>query len=269
MSKKGYIMDKINNKLRSKSSLRFYKSKKGKKLKKLLSELSSGKNNPNYKDGRCCNSHHCIDCDIEIDKIGRSIRCPECYIKTMKGKNHPMYGKHHTKKSKIIIGIKSKNKFTKKFKEKQRKIFEKMGLWIPLDKIKPYALYCRKSNWKKNMFNYLSSKELKLLKKKGLFSYKNTKGMVRDHKYSRYFGFINKIPPIILRHPANCQLITHSENLSKAKKGHRYQDENSITLKQLFQIIKNFKQEWYEQTKCLKIIKKYKIKHLNTGDILL
>jgi hypothetical protein len=89
--------------------------------------------------------------------------------------------------------------------------------------------------------------------------------MVRDHKYSRYSGFINKISPIILRHPANCQLIFHNENVSKAKKGHRYEDGNSISLEQLFNDIINYSKDWKEQNICLKLIKEFKMK--NGGNI--
>jgi hypothetical protein len=32
-----------------------------------------------------------------------SKKCNKCYLKSMKGKNHPMFGKHHTKEAKQII----------------------------------------------------------------------------------------------------------------------------------------------------------------------
>jgi DNA-directed RNA polymerase subunit RPC12/RpoP len=70
-----------------------------------------GKNNPNYKHGKCCTFHYCLDCGKSIDKMGRSIRCPKCNI-THK---HPSKGKHHSKETCKIIGKKSKAKFTKKY----------------------------------------------------------------------------------------------------------------------------------------------------------
>jgi len=73
------------------------------------------------------------------------------------------------------------------------------------------------------------------------------------------------VQTILLRHPANCQLITHRENLIKAKKGHRYRDGNSINLKQLFNLIKKFKLNWYEQKLCLKTIKNYRGKQVVNG----
>ena len=156
-----------------------------------------------------------------------------------------------------MIGKKSKAKFTDEFRKKQRATYEKLGLWIPIRDLKPYVLYCRKANWIEQMFNYLTIEELKTLKKIGLFSSNNTNGMVRDHRYSRYSGFKHKVPPVLLRHPANCQLITHKQNLSKAHSKNRYQDNDSISLEQLFSLIKQYKPQWKEQKMCLKAIKKY------------
>lgn len=166
-------------------------------------------------------------------------------------------GAHHTEESKRIIGTKSSQKFTKKFKKEFRKTMEKLGYWIPLEQVKPYLLYCKEADWKGRMFDYLSEGELVLLSQKKLFSNKNTKGVVRDHKYSRCSGFENKVFPIILRHPANCELITHAKNLSKAKKGHRYGDSNSTTLEELFLCIRSYEKDWPEQKKCLDTINKY------------
>ena len=47
-----------------------------------------GIRNNSYKEGRCCKVYNCRDCGIEIDPMGRSIRCPQCYFKINKGKNH-------------------------------------------------------------------------------------------------------------------------------------------------------------------------------------
>ncbi len=81
--------------------------------------------------------------------------------------------------------------------------------------------------------------------------------MVRDHKYSRFSGFKNNIPPILLRHPVNCQLITGAKNVSKIHKDIGYGVGNSIGLKQLFSGIKGYKKEWGEQKKCLITIATY------------
>lgn len=46
-------------------------------------------------------------------------------------------------------------------------------------------------------------------------------------------GFINKIDPEIISHPANCMLLRHNDNVSKGKKC-------GITLDELIDKIKNW-----------------------------
>ncbi len=81
---------------------------------KLTSEQTIGVNNPNFRHGRCYFPHFCINCEKKIDKYGRSKRCSKC-----NSSKYPAFeGKHHTEKSKKIIGKKSKAKWTKKYIEK-------------------------------------------------------------------------------------------------------------------------------------------------------
>lgn len=54
----------------------------------------------------------------------------------------------------------------------------------------------------------------------------NLYGVSRDHRISVRYGFDNNIDPKILAHPANCDLILHSQNSSK-------NINNSITLHEL------------------------------------
>ena len=46
----------------------------------------------------------------------------------------------------------------------------------------------------------------------------NLTGISRDHKYSCNEGFKNLIDPYIISHPANCQLLIHTDNISKLDK---------------------------------------------------
>jgi hypothetical protein len=46
----------------------------------------------------------------------------------------------------------------------------------------------------------------------------NLGGVSRDHMISVRWGFDHGILPILLRHPANCKLLVHSDNISKHKK---------------------------------------------------
>ena len=58
----------------------------------------------------------------------------------------------------------------------------------------------------------------------------NLNGISRDHKYSCNKGFLNLIDPYILSHPANCQLMCHTDNISKL-------DKCSISLEDLIKDI--------------------------------
>lgn len=72
-----------------------------------------GEKNPNFKHGRTCYPNYCMDCGKLIDKQGRSKRCPKCE----QSKNPKRKGIKHSKRSKDLIGIKSKEKFTKEYLE--------------------------------------------------------------------------------------------------------------------------------------------------------
>ena len=70
--------------------------------------------------------------------------------------------------------------------------------------------------------------EFNLYKIKHLFHPKNNKiGYTRDHMFSVYDGFKLTIPSKDIAHPANCILISHSDNSKKGKK-------SSITKAELY-----------------------------------
>jgi len=64
----------------------------------------------------------------------------------------------------------------------------------------------------------------------------------------------DKVFPEILRHPENCQIITHGENVSKRFK----LCGCCISLEELFIKIEQYKGNLDEQEKCIKLIKKYR-----------
>ena len=61
------------------------------------------------------------------------------------------------------------------------------------------------------------------------------KGCVRDHLLSRRYGFDNNIPTWIISHPANCEIVLHSENVRRS-----FTNDNQITLNELFERIENW-----------------------------
>jgi len=160
----------------------------------------------------------------------------------------------HTSSSKRLIGLKSKQKWTDKFKADFRKTMEKKGFWVPLWQKTDWQIYQQKSNWVEKMFDKCTTKERQLLKKLRVFNAKtNKKGLVRDHKFSRHSGFKIGVFPKIMRHPCNFQLLTHADNAGK-----QHICKDSIDLETLLKRILSYKKEWKEQAECVKLIRKYR-----------
>lgn len=65
-------------------------------------------------------------------------------------------------------------------------------------------------------------------------------------------GFKLGVPPILLRHPTNCQILTHSFNVVKGQT-----NDIGKTLVELINDIQNYTNEWKEQKKCLIEIQKF------------
>lgn len=88
-----------------------------------------------------------------------------------------------------------------------------------------------------NVYDYPDKFDLDLINKHGWYKAKNRgnnlNGISIDHMISITDGFKNKIPSELIRHPANCKLMQHSENNKK-------NTDSSITLKELKHRIKNF-----------------------------
>jgi len=165
-------------------------------------------------------------------------------------------GPSHTLAAKRVIGFKSRAKWTPDFKRQFRKTMEKLGHWIPLEQKSTWEIYFMQTEWVERMFDRVTPEEKQLLKRLGVFSKKNTKGVVRDHAFSRKSGFELKVFPELLRHPANCRIITHAQNISQAQ-NKRYNDD-VITLSELFHRIREYGNDWVEQVYCLQLIRLYK-----------
>lgn len=161
-------------------------------------------------------------------------------------KNH-FYGKTHEEKVKEIIGEKSKKKFTNEFKEKYKKRMEDLGLWVKDSDREDKELYNILSEW--DSHNWFTSIGSYLVEEYGIFNVKsNRTGCVRDHRYSRLDGHNNQIYPEILKHPANCEIMTHSKNSSKREK-------SSISIEELFKSIETYDGIYYNHQRVLELIK--------------
>lgn len=168
------------------------------------------------------------------------------------------YSRPHTEESKKKIGQKSKEKFTDDYKKKYRQKMEELGKWVPLEEKSDYEIYFKESDWIKPMFSELYNEYKNLIESYGVFdAFKNTKGVVRDHAFSRKSGFDLGVFPEILRHIENCQIILHSNNVKKNVSKNINSD--SLTLEELLDKIENTNYtDWEEQEICLAKIKDYR-----------
>jgi hypothetical protein len=252
-----------------------HKSKKGKSVsnetKQKISLKCSGKNNGMF------GKHHSIETckDISDKAKNHYEENPELrYIcgnsrlnKDEKKRIGKLWGANRTKESreghfhsdesKKIIGKKSSAKFTSEYKKRVRKKLEENGKLIPMDMMDDYLLYKQFSNWKERMIDLIDDeKQLILLSEHGIFNCKtNKKGTVRDHMFSRYSGWKNGVFPELIRHPCNCEILLHGDNLRKKKGWHG--DTDSQTFEELVGKIQNFNKKWKEQSVCIELIKKY------------
>lgn len=95
----------------------------------------------------------------------------------------------------------------------------------------------------KHGFKTQNEDEIALLNEFGVFhNINNTKGCVRDHLLSRRYGFDNCIPTWIISHPANCEIVLHSENVSRAHSKDEFGD-NQITFEELLERIEKYNSE--------------------------
>lgn len=89
--------------------------------------------------------------------------------------------------------------------------------------------------------NYPDEFKFKLIETHGWYQASNRgnniNGVSRDHMISCRYGFDNNLPAEHIRHPANCELLVHSENISKHTK-------NSITYEELLNRIKAWDEKY-------------------------
>ena len=128
------------------------------------------------------------------------------------------------------------------------------GTWFKLNDKDDYKFYSKLSNW---CGQVLCEKTVNIDKLKDFKFYaknnQNKEGLVRDHMFGRKSGFLNNVFPEIIKHPANCQLLSHGENIKKSKKN----NDSIIELDELFDRIKNWDSDYQHQEKCIRLIELY------------
>ena len=109
--------------------------------------------------------------------------------------------------------------------------------------------YYSDARFRFNVYHYPLEFDLTLIEKHGWYTCpglkrksknKNINGVSRDHIISVSYGFANNIDPKIISHPANCRIVSHSEN---KKKGINC----DFTLEQLLEKIKIWDQKYTER----------------------
>jgi hypothetical protein len=162
--------------------------------KNKLSEKFTGKNNPNWKNGN----------SIKKSSTGKK-RTPTIEkIKMCK-----ICGNE-----KILI--------------KHKRICDKC-------KYEYYKVYHPLCSFDFKIKNFSSFFDMSLVEKYGWYSPSNKGnnllGVSKDHIYSVKDGFINKVNPNIIKHPANCNLMIHTDNNKKKDKSLISLDELLLKIK--------------------------------------
>lgn len=219
-----------------------------------------GENNPNFgnswsdeqriKQGELIKSKVTDEYREKAGRANRGVKFDSNRIQKMHGhRDRSSYSRPHTESAKEKIGIKSREKFTDEYKCRVRELLVKNGKAVPDSKKDDFVIYKSHAEWVHRMWDLIDDQSL--LESVGIFnSYTNLNGCERDHKFSRMSGFSEGVFPEILRHPANCQLLTHSANSSKREK-------SSITKEELFSAIRCYNKKWKEQELVLDLIVRY------------
>ena len=126
---------------------------------------------------------------------------------------------------------------------------------IPEEKIKLfYDVYKKQCHFNFDIYDYKKEYDFCLILEYGWYKPKNKGdnlfGVSKDHCFSVKRGFLEKIDPYFISHPANCKLILQSENASKG-------EDCSITQEELYKRVDDWNQKYgiYENTIDYRILK--------------
>lgn len=203
----------------------------------------------------------CIECkdEIEIKKNAsiKNCRCNKCKNKVLNEKQLLRY--RNRKNNNVVVKIGDKNTLIvhKKCKECDSIIEVKYKSICNQCKINYYKYYRPECTFNFSLNEYPNEFNFDELKKYGFYSPTNKKnnldGVSRDHNYSVKDGFKNNISPLLIKHPANCILLKHTENNKKNSK-------SEISLSELLYRIEIFEEKYKsrEYEMIIKEIKKIK-----------
>lgn len=157
-------------------------------------------------------------------------------LEKLKGENNSNWKGGVSKKNTIII--KGQEVIDKRRKCRycnEKKHLEKRKMICETCRTNYYEAYRPSCEFRFNINDFKDEFNFNLIEQHGWYSPSNKGnnlgGVSRDHLYSVRDGFINKVSPEIISHPANCILMKHSDNSSK-------NSSSSITLEELKERIK-------------------------------
>ena len=220
------------------------------KSNELISKLKSqtGENNPNYgniwNDAQRKNlSEYKVkqyqdnpDMRVKAGDSNRGVKFSKERIEKMhSNRTRESYIRIHSKETKRLIGNKSKEKFTKSYKENHRKIMEEKRLWTPRADKELLELYTIKADWINSMYSFV-------------YVDNSIDKKVRDHIIPRWVGLKFKVYPNIINHPLNCKIIEHADNVSKGFKDRKMSDEYwQIMIHGLIYYILDYDNFWFNK----------------------
>lgn len=159
--------------------------------------------------------------------------------------------------------VKGNNKYCSNSCARKYKLYSKISEIVKLQNNKQIIeikkIYKRYCQFNFSLNQYPDEFDFDLIKKFGWYKAKNhgnnLNGVSRDHKYSCDEAFKNLIDPYLISHPANCQLLQHSNNISKYNKC-------SISLDELKQSINEWNKKYgeYQNKIDYKLFEKLNIK---------
>jgi hypothetical protein len=100
-----------------------------------------------------------------------------------------------------------------------------------------YKEYRESCRFKFEINNFPDEFDLDFIEIHGWYTADNLNGVSRDHMLSISYGWKNEIPPRIMRHPANCQLMLYQSNQDKGWR-------SSINLQNLKERIKTWNKKY-------------------------
>lgn len=176
------------------------------------------KSNRKFCSSSCAGSYNnskrihsdCTKEKIKLSRIGK--KASQETIEKLSGKNNSRWkgGISIEKRTKKVDG-KKKCRYCNEFK-----VSEKHKLICDDCRMDYYGAYRPACEFKFDINDFKEEFNFTLIEQYGWYSPSNKgnnlNGVSRDHLYSVRDGFINKVAPEIIAHPANCRLMKHSEN---------------------------------------------------------